>query len=148
MNSIDKKINDLFEVVRQKRADVEAAEKEVKKKWETNCSITLPISPNTPPINIQTANEATVKLVVVELLKHREYVNKAESMLGLSTSEKYGSYEYGQWFDDCKKRVASISLLSKKESLLELEKRLNGIVSPEQKRAMELAEIEKTLKGQ
>ena len=46
-----------------------------------------------------------------------------------------------EWIEDFKKRIATIHFQKKKEKLQELEKRLNGILSTEQRREMELKAI-------
>lgn len=147
MDSIDQKINTLFQTINSQKLEVEESEKKAKQKWETNCSIVLPgvQHHNTNPINIQTASESTIKIIVMELLKNQEYETQASKILGIKDEDVYRTYTYKQWFDDCKKRIASISLINKKTALAEAEKRLNAIVSPEQKRQMELKAIEDAL---
>ena len=51
---MDKKINDLFEVVRKQKNEVDLAEKDAKKKWVTNCSIVMPHMQE--PYNMTTAH--------------------------------------------------------------------------------------------
>lgn len=139
--NIDKKISELFEVVKKQKAEVEAAEKASKQSWKTNCSIVVPFSSSEQPVNLQTANQDKVKSVVMALLKHKEYSAEAESVLGIDSSSKYNGFEYEDWIEDCKKRISVLNIKTKKDKLQELEKRLNGIVSPEQKRQMELDSI-------
>ncbi len=142
---IDQKINELFAVVRKQKAEVEAAEKESKQSWKTNCSIVVPFSRDESPVNLQTANEAKVKAVVVGLLKHRDYTGEAEQLLGLEQTGQYGGSSYDDWIADCKKRITVLGIKAKKEKLAVLEERLNAIVSPEQKRQMELEAIAASL---
>lgn len=142
---IDQKINQLFEVVRKQKAEVEAAEKESKQSWKTNCSIVMPFGRDETPVNLQTASEDKVKTVVIGLLKHRDYSAEAEQVLGLPSANDYKGFSYDDWIADCKKRIAVLGIRAKKEKLAELEKRLNGIVSPEQKRQMELEAITASL---
>jgi len=144
-NTIDQKINELFAIVRKQKAEVEAAEKETKQSWKTNCSITLPFGREDSPINIQTATESKIKLIVMGLLKHKEYAAEAEQLLGLEATQDYNGFSYDDWITDCKKRIAVFNIRAKKDKLSTLEKRLNDIVSPEQKRQMELEAITKSL---
>jgi hypothetical protein len=141
-DKIDSKIYELLNVLTEKKAEVERAEKESKKSWVTNCSLTLPGS---NPVNIQTANETVLVEIVANLLKHRDYTNEAEDLLGLPHSNKIAGYAFSSWIEDCQKRLAVISLTTKKQALSALEKRLDGIVSPEQRRQMELEAIAKEL---
>lgn len=140
-NPIDQKINELFAVVRKQKAEVEAAEKESKQSWKTNCSIIVPYGRDEGQVNIQTANEAKIKNIVMGLLKHREYSAEAEQLLGLKSDGTYNSFSYEDWFADCKKRISVLGIRAKKDQLAILEDRLNGIVSPDQKRQMELEAI-------
>jgi hypothetical protein len=142
---IDQKINELFAVVRKQKAEVEAAEKESKQSWKTTASIVVPFSTDTNPVNIQTANEAKVKAVVMALLKHRDYAGEAEQLLGLEQTGQYNGFSYEDLLIDCKKRITVLSIRAKKEKLALLEERLNAIVSPEQKRQMELEAIAASL---
>ncbi|NCQ51556.1 hypothetical protein GW796_06625 [archaeon] len=144
-NKIDQKINEIFDVVSQQKAGVEVAEKESKQSWKTNCSIVLPLGRDKSPLNLQTANEVKVKTIVMGLLKHRDYSAEAEQVLGLAPSKEYSGFSYDDWIADCKKRIALIGLRTKKDKLAMLELRLNDIVSPEQKRQMELEAITKSL---
>lgn len=144
-DTIDNQINKLFEVVRKQREEVEAAEKEAKQSWKTKASIVVPFSRDEAPVNMQTANEAKIKNIVIGLLKHRDYAGEAEQLLGLPQTNQYDGNSYEDWFTDCKKRIAILGIKAKKDLLALTEQRLNAIVSPEQKRAMELAEITKSL---
>lgn len=139
--TIDQKINELFLVVRKQKTDVEIFEKESKQSWKTNCTIHI----DNVIINIQTANETVVKKIVIELLEQKEYASRAEEILGLEKNEKYDGFSFDDWISDCKKRIAVMRLRNKKENLSELEKRLNALVSPEQKRQMELDAITELL---
>ena len=56
-----------------------------------------------------------------------------------------GSYLVSDWIQDMKTRAAKIQLISEKNELAELESRLQAIVSPEQRRLMELEAIAKSL---
>jgi hypothetical protein len=145
MTTIDQKINELFEVVKKQKAEVEAAEKESKQSWRTNCSISLPFGRDENPINLQTATQDKVKNIVIGLLKHKEYSAEAEQVLGLEQSTQYNGFSYDDWISDCKKRISVLNIRTKKDKLAVLEKRLNDIVSPEQKRQMELDSIMKDL---
>lgn len=140
-NKIDQKINELFEVVRKQKAEVDAAEKETKQSWKTNCSVVIPFGRDESPVNIQTASQEKIKNLVMGLLKHKEYAIEAELVLGLDSESQYNGFSYDDWISDCKKRIAVLNIRTKKEKLNTLEKRLNDIVSPEQKRQMELDAI-------
>ncbi len=147
MSNIDQKINELFSIVRKQKAEVEAAEKESKQSWKTNCSIIAPLGRGDAPINIQTAKEDVIKTIVLGLLAHKDYAAKACEILGSSFNSEYSGFSYEDWISDCKKRIAVLNIREKKEKLNTLEKRLNDIVSPEQKRDMELAAIMKEVLG-
>jgi len=145
VDKIDEKINKLFEVVRKQKEEVEAAEKEAKQSWKTKCSIVVPFARDDKPVNLQTATEPVLKNVVIGLLKHRDYNNEAEQLLGIERADKYEGFTYEDWFADCKKRITMLNLKTKKEKLALAEQGLNAIVSPEQRRAMELERITASL---
>ncbi len=145
VDKIDEKINKLFEVVRKQKEEVEAAEKEAKQSWKTKCSIVVPFSRDDKPVNLQTVLEPGLKNIVIGLLKHRDYTNEAEQLLGVEKTDKYEGYSYEDWFADCKKRITMLNLKAKKERLALAEQSLNAIVSPEQRRAMELERITASL---
>lgn len=145
VDKIDDQINKLFDVVRKQREEVEAAEKEAKQSWKTKCSVAVPFSRDESPVNIQTANEAKIKTLVMGLLKHRDYAAEAEQVLGLTQTNLYDGSSYEDWLADCKKRITVLGIKAKKDQLAVAEAGLNNLVSPEQKRMMELEKITKSL---
>lgn len=143
MENIDQKISSLFNVVQLKREAVAKAEENSKKSWLTNCSLT--INGESQPKNLQTANEKSVQSILTFLLMNRQFVKQAADLLGLDFDDQYNTYSYDDWITDCQKRISIIKLKAQKDNLNEMETRLNAIVSPEQRRAMELEAISKSL---
>lgn len=141
--NIDDKITELFGILHTRKLDLERTKKEIDRKWRTNCSIVL--IPNTQPINIQTADEKSVLQIVSFLIQSQEYMTKAASLLEISIDDKIENYEIQEWIEDCKKRIAMLQLNIKKQKIKELETRLDAIVSPEQRRQLELDAITKEL---
>ena len=130
---IDSKIIELFDVVSKRKAEVEETESTIKKSWKTTCSIKLPWMGTNA--NIQTASIELLEEITAYLIQVRE----AKKLLNLNHSIQ--GFEYFSWIEDIQKRIAVIENRSKKSELEQLEKRLNSIVSPEQKRQMELKAI-------
>lgn len=140
--SIDKKIEELFSIVKAQKLEVEKAEKESKRNWNTNASFKLW---GTSPITLQTANEDLILKALTELLTLKNTSEEALEILGLKKEIKHDGYTVNEWIEDFQKRIATIHLKAKKEKLKTLEDRLTSIVSPEQKRQMELESIMKEL---
>lgn len=144
MTDIDSKIGQLFAVLNKKKQQVENREKQANRKWKTNCSFSSPIN-ILNPINIQTASQESLVVMLSELLIKDNFTHKACEELGVEYTGKWGSYLVSDWIQDMKTRAAKIQLISEKNELAELESRLQAIVSPEQRRLMELEAIAKSL---
>lgn len=144
MSNIDSKIVAALAVVKTRREEVEALDLEISRGWETTCSYTP--SNGTAPLNIQTSNKQRVIDIGMDVLHRSTLQTQACARLGLTEPEtKIQGFTVDAWFQDLKKQMAKIHIRAKKDELAEMEKRLDMIVSPEQRRAMELAEIEKSL---
>lgn len=140
--NIDRKIEELFVVVKNQKAEVEKAEKESKRSWNTNLSFLLY---GVNPINISTSNEEVIFKALTELLSFKNNAEEANKILGLNKEVKHNGYTVKEWIEDFQKRISTIQLKAKKEKLKVVEERLSSIVSPEQKRQMELDAIIKDL---
>lgn len=144
MSDTDDKILELLTVVNKQKHEVEQVEKESKVSWKTNCSFP-PVFSGSGPINIQVQTEKAIVQLLADLLVQAEYLKKASDVLGVEFDNKWGNFLIDDWIYDFKKRIAVIQIKSKKDNLDELESRLNLIVSPEQRRALELEAITKSL---
>jgi hypothetical protein len=144
MADIDDKIIELLNIVTKRKQEVEDLEKETKQSWKTNCSFP-PVFGGTTPINIQVQTELAIIQLQADLLVQQEYLKKASGILGATFNDKWGNFSFEDWTTDFKKRIAIINVKEKRKKLDELEERLNAIVSPEQRRALELSEITKSL---
>lgn len=142
--TIDKKIEELFNIVKKQKFEVENTEKEVQMGWKTNCSFKMYRS---GPVNIQVANEDAVFNALTELVSFKNSAFEANEILGLKKDMIHDGYLVDEWIDDFKKRIATIQLKAKKDKLKTLSDRLASIVSVEQKRQMELDSIEQDLAG-
>lgn len=143
---IDATIQQQFNRVAELKAEVEKTEKETKRGWKTNCSFVHPALVNSP-INLNVVSESDVFHAMVELMNFKAGAERATEVLGLDASAElmYRGYSVQDWIDDMKKRIAMCQLKARKDKLNQLEKRLSAIISPEQKRQMELDAILKEL---
>lgn len=137
--TIDDKINELFVVLSKQQAEVDAAEADSKKPWKTKCSFMLNVVSTN--INIQTANASLLIEIQAELSLKEAFFGKAAEDLGLTWDGKWDGFSVEDWHSDLIKRAAIININAKKAKLAELEKKLNAIVSPDQRRQIELANI-------
>lgn len=140
--SIDTKINELFEIVKKQLAEVEKAEQASKSAWKTNCSFQMN---GQPTINLQTADVAKVMELTKHLILQRDLHEKANAALDLSQPFTFAGYSFDDVVTDCKTRLAKLSVKEKRVKLDALNARLDAIVSPEQRRQMELEAITKEL---
>lgn len=143
--NIDDKIVELMAVLKKKQEEVKTVETASKKSWNTNCA--FPYRSRNEVLNIQTATLAKLRVGLVELFSVKNLLAEADKFLGLEVENKYEGYTWEQWQEDFKTRLAVLQLREKKDELAKLEVRLNAIVSPEQRRQMELDEITKALEA-
>jgi hypothetical protein len=142
-DTIDQQIDSLFGILKQKKLEIEKSEKEMKKSWLTNCSYE---NMKGHIINLQTANISSIQQVATEILILESHQNKASSLLGLEDTPKIQGYSADDWISDCVKRVSVLKIKTQKEQLTQLEKRLEGILSTDQRRQKEFEAIQKALK--
>lgn len=140
----DEKILELLNVVNAQRQEVEQLESDTKQSWRTNCLFPA-VFGGMQPINIQIQTEKAILQLQADLMVQADYLTKAAEALGIKFDGKWGVYPVEDWTADFKKRIAIIKIKDKKAHLDELEERLNAIVSPEQRRQLELEEITKSL---
>jgi hypothetical protein len=144
INETDKIIQQLFEVVQQKKAEIAKAEKP---NWLTNCAFRFNLE-SSSSINLQVCSEIETLINILGFLceKKRGH-DEAISLLGLSSTFKWLNFTFDEWCSDIKTRIDKINISTKRKELEILESRLDNLVSPELKRKLELEEIQKLLKG-
>jgi hypothetical protein len=143
MATIDQKqVQDLFDVVQAKKAEISKAEKPV---WQTNCSFGYDKA-SSARINLRTVNDVNdlVSILAFIVGKERDFTEAAK-ILGLETQFEWFGFSKDDWANDIKARASQIQLGNKKKQLEEYEVRLNRLVSKEVREQMELAEIMKGL---
>lgn len=145
MENIDEKIKELFSVLENKRKEIELAEKP---RWKTHLSFRyIEDSKNTSDvINLGVVKEEKTLIDMASFLILREKAWKdASSLLGSNLKFKWLNYSAEDWLEDIKNRMVKIKIDEKKREFTLLEDKLNKLVSPEERRRIELEEISKTL---
>lgn len=137
---IDAQISLIQEKVeKQKKIVLETEKKSSRTAWKTTCMLNLP----TRKLNLHTANENDLVSALAELLSLKDYHDKARKVLKLEEKVefKYDGNTLADWTSDIETKIAKIRLKNEKEKLENLEKRIGGILSEEQKRSNELKRI-------
>lgn len=148
-NMSDKKIDELvlqlLKKVEEKKQQIGQAERP---SWHTNCSFGF--DPNTNfRINLQTVREIET-LVEIHAFLTEKYLTYERSLktLGIDANEaafKWLGFSYKQWSDDIMTRINSLRIKNKRDELAKLEERVNSLVTPEQRRAIELEKLMKEI---
>lgn len=141
--NIDITIKELLEVIKTKKQELEAIEKESAKQWKSPCAVT--VDNNT--VNIKVATIPQLVRIITVVLIDRQFAQQAADILQIKDPLFFQAYSHEDWIDDCKKRMAIITRTDKKKQLAQLEERLNSIVSPEQRRQIELEAIQESIKN-
>jgi hypothetical protein len=139
-NKADETIKKLFDVIQTKKAEIEKLDRP---NWITNCS--LPFTNGNLNLHTVSDPEKIVEAYASIILADKAH-EEAANELGIKYKFKISGYAVGDWKTDLKTRLGKIQIKTKQDELSNLEKRLDGLVSPEMKRQLELDEIEKLLK--
>lgn len=133
---IDTKIRELFTKLEARKASVAELRSHVDKSWKTNCTFRLIGASATT--NIQTAPREVVEEVATHLQILVTSRVDASRRLNTTFSENIQGYPVSAWFDDLRKRLAAIDIREQEQQLSQLETRLNQLLSPEERRRIEV----------
>jgi hypothetical protein len=143
MSNIDQTIQTLFTKLGERKAKVNGLKAQVGKSWKTTGSFRL-IGAGTPT-NIQTAPVDVVEVVALNLCMLDVARDQASVRLGRPIASKVQGYSLDDWFSDLDKRLATISIREEEAELATLEARLNQVLSPEERRRIEVEMLAKEL---
>jgi hypothetical protein len=140
----DSQVQKLFAIVQQKKSEIAKIEKP---NWLTNCSFRMDENNPTTSINIQVVNDPAILVTAFAKLNTlSDECKKAAIELGVDGYKfSYCGFGFDDWKSDFQTRINKIQITKKKNELTSLENRLNSLISPELRTAMELKEIEKEL---
>lgn len=130
--------------VQQKKDEIKAAKK--KPQWKTNLSIGKDAKISQGRVNIMTRTDPNEIIDWYVFLSLKEdYIEKAADELGLPADLTWLGYSITDWKTDLKSRAAQLSIDEKQREMEALDRRVNKLVSPDQRREMELEALSKIL---
>jgi len=138
---VDAAVLGLLKQVEKKKLEIKKAKK--KPQWKTNC--TIGYDPESPDgrVNIMTVRSLPKILdLTAFLLQRKQLAEDAAKVLGVDPNFEYMAYLIDEWIDDLKTRAGQLTIEQKQKELEELDKRVNKLVSPDQRREMELEALE------
>lgn len=137
---MDKVVDDLMTKVKDRRAKVGALKKS---QWVTPCTLVLP---GHERLNIQVCSDlGLLAMSCGILMRMKQDMEAASTELDVEIEPKWQNYAIDDWVADIKLRVKVTQLKREQERLANLEDKLGKLMSPEQRRRMELADIEAEL---
>ena len=143
--SVDDAVMELLRKVETKKKEVNEAKK--KPQWKTNCSIAA--DPDPDPHDHKNIQVMRTPREVIEwfafLLSKEQLLQQAADELGLEPDLTWMAYPIADWKDDLKTRAGQLSIDQKEAEIVALDKRVNKLVSPEQRREMELKALQELL---
>lgn len=145
-SKVDEAVIELLTLVRKKKETIKASQ--TRPQWLTSC--TLDIQGGSKSVqdrtNIQTVRDKT-KLIQIAayLARYENEMRQAASLLELEFDSTYMGYPIAHWLTDLKTRVSMLKVEEQKKELDKLNERIDKLVSPEQRREMELVELQKLL---
>lgn len=137
-DKLDDTIKELFAKVQEKKSKIKNIGV---KKWITNGVIECPHK----TFNLNVIDLKTTLSLTAFLIGEKNNMESACQMLGVKFDNCYYGFKFEDWFEDLKHRMDFLTVNDEKKSLEKLEKKLDSLVSPEMKRAMEITAIEKLL---
>lgn len=142
----DQIVIELLKKVEQKKKEIGASERP---SWNTHCSFGFQKDSASNRINIQVEKDIRNLIEIFGFIigEHQKWQYSCDDLE--INDEKYPfdwlGFSAQSWLEDIKTRIDQLQLKSKREDLAKLEARVNALVSPEQRREIELAELAKIL---
>jgi hypothetical protein len=143
MSTIDQTIQSLFTKLSERKAKVASLEAEIAKSWKTTGAFRLIGASSTT--NIQTASVDQLEEVAAHVVILANAMSEASAKLSRPGVQKIQGYKSEDWFSDLQKRLAAIDVRDEKKQLEALETRLNSVLSPEERRRIEVELLAKEL---
>jgi hypothetical protein len=143
MAEIDKTIQQLFDKLNQRKQKVSDLKARVAKAWKTNGTYRMFGAPT--PTSIQTASKEVILEIATQLCLLEDAHATAATRLEQPASNKVQGYTFEDWFGDLKKRLAAIDVREEENQLAILESRLNQVLSPEERRRIEVELLSKEI---
>jgi hypothetical protein len=142
---VDAMVLELLKKVEEKKQQIGKAERP---SWITNCSFGYDLNTNARTnIQVETSLAALVNIHAF-LAAKEEAFNASRKALGLTEKEatfSWLNFTTDQWNSDIQTRINGLKIKAKKDELATLEARVNALVSPEQRRAIELEKLVKEI---
>lgn len=134
-------------LVKVDRKKKEIAKAKVRPTWKTNCSFGKDPNSSQDRMNIQVIKEPRKLIEICAFLNGIQgSLNTAAQELGFDFDGTWLNYSINDWKDDLKTRASQLTIEKKQKELDELDERVNKLVSPEQRRVMELTALQEILK--
>ena len=143
-DSVDQAVLDLLVKVDQKKKEI--AKAKTRPSWKTSCTFGRDPASAADRTNIQTVRESRKLVEIYAFLTSQESeLHKAAKELNVEFDGTWQNYSINDWKDDLKTRAGQLSIESKQKELDALDERVNRLVSPDQRRAMELKALQQML---
>jgi len=142
--SEDELVIELLIKVQNKKEEISKAK--VKPFWKTSCSFGKNAEDTKDRVNIQVVRDSRKLLEIYAFLtEHEKSLSAAAQELGESFDGTWLSYPIKDWKEDIRYRLSYLSLEKKQKDLDDLDERVNKLVSPEQRRRMEIKILQQML---
>lgn len=134
--SIDTQIRDMFDKLAARKAKVDTLKASVAKSWKTTGTFRQFGQQATTNLQTATADIIAEVATQIELLSAASAI--AYKKLDLGEPGNIQGYSVDAWYADLNKRMATINLRTEEQALATLETRLNSVLSPEERRRIEV----------
>lgn len=142
--SVDDAVLELLLKVERKKKEIEKAK--VRPSWKTNCSFGRDPASTQDRINIQVVQPRKLIEIYAFLTSQEQSLEVAAQELGIEFDGTWLNYPINDWKADLKTRALHLSIEKKQKEIDELDARVNRLVSPDQRRVMELKALQQMLK--
>lgn len=141
--SLDSKVQKLFDIIQKKKANLATLERP---NYKTNLSFIIDENDTSKRINLLVINDSVRLLKIlagISLLKKEfDTLSQANS---LELEFTYSGYSFDDWLNDITTLINRNNIKRVKDDLAIFEGKLSQLVSPEEKRRMEIEALEKEL---
>lgn len=142
--NLDAVVRGLFDKFEARKKSVEALRATLSAKWATNCQFPR-IGGYATSTNLQTASREVIEACARELAVLQLAEGEVEKQLKITGSAKHGGYAFTSWWADMARRMAAIQVSGEEAELATLEQRLEQVLSPEERRRMEIERLAASL---